>query len=131
MYAIVVFPYNEKVDEEFIVRFFEPCPKVGAIGRFIGGTLVVFKAPLDELEQELQIFLEPGGMFEASWGEIVKHLDPPEWEAALEARLSRNCEARENPPCGSNCAHCPQYRRHCRGCPVTPLYLGDSFPLGG
>ena len=130
MYAVVLFTYNDQIDSEFIERFFVPCPKVVAICRFEGGALVTFKAPLDELEPELQVFLEPNGLFKATWGKILQHLSPPELEDLFETNRLRKSKAQKESPCGSNCPTCPQYRSHCRGCPVTPYYLGEDFIIG-
>ena len=133
MYAIVLFTYNDRIDDEFIERFFVPCPKVEAICRFQDGALVTFKAPLDELEHELKVFLEPSGLFRAAWGKIVQHLSwpgLPELEDLLETNLLRKSNAQKETPCGSDCLTCPQYRSHCRGCPITPYYLGEAFKLG-
>ncbi|HAH97625.1 MAG TPA: hypothetical protein DHD79_04480 [Firmicutes bacterium] len=133
MYAVVLFTYNDQIDSEFIERFFVPCPKVVAICRFEDGALVTFKAPLDELEPELQVFLEPNGLFKATWGKILQHLSPPELpelEDLFETNRLRKSKAQKESPCGSNCPTCPQYRSHCRGCPVTPYYLGEDFIIG-
>lgn len=131
MYAIVRFPYNDKIDEAFITRFFDPCPKVGGIFRSKKGAVVIFQGPADELERELEVFLLPGGLFEASWGELANAIEPAEWQDAIDGRISRLSQKLcEDPPCGSKCPACPQYRRNCRGCPVTPHFLGNNHPLG-
>lgn len=130
MYAIVRFPYNHRIDEGFITRYFEPCPKVGGICRTRSGAVVIFQGQADGLARELEVFLEPGGLFEASWGELIETLEPVEWQEAIDGRIAASSlQVRETPPCGSNCQTCPQYRSNCRGCPVTPLYLGDEYPL--
>ena len=129
LYASVVFTFNEQIDAEFVARFFEPCPKVAAVSYFEGGALVTFKSPQDELELELRTFLEPNGMFRATWGKTLTHIDPPELEQMYAANCHKKSTSQEQTPCGSNCLKCPQYRGRCRGCPVTPFYLGDDFAL--
>lgn len=131
MYAIVCFAHNDRIDRSFVEEYFRPCPKVGGFCHLPdGSSVVVFSWHEDELAKEMQVFLATDGPFGATWGSLTEELSP-EWKQAVDARTAAMLAVTSDmPPCGSKCQTCPQYRKICRGCPVTPAYLGDEFQLG-